>query len=111
MFLSSCPDSDEIDAVTSLVLSRGLEATKSKWEAHWRNVLKEEGLEWFVNEVQYNSLRIPIGFFTLGPEWCVGTEFGSVKWVYGNSWEAVKEVVERVREWGIRCSDWFPCCV
>jgi aryl-phospho-beta-D-glucosidase BglC (GH1 family) len=43
MFLSSCPDSDEIDAVTSLVLSRGLEATKSKWEAHWRNVLKEEG--------------------------------------------------------------------
>jgi len=58
-------------------------------------------LEWFVKEVQYNSLRILIGFFTLGPEWCVGTEFGSVKEVYGNSWEAVKEVVERAREWGV----------
>jgi aryl-phospho-beta-D-glucosidase BglC (GH1 family) len=98
MFLSSCPDSGEIDAVTPFVLSRGLEATKSKWEAHWRNGMKEEVLEWFVNEVQYNSLRIPLGFFTLGPEWCVDTEFGSVKEVYENSWEAVKEVVERARE-------------
>jgi hypothetical protein len=60
--------------------------------------MKEEVLEWFVNEVQYNSLRIPIEFFTLGPEWCVDTEFGSVKEVYENSWEAVKEVVERARE-------------
>jgi hypothetical protein len=57
MFLSSCPDSGEIDAVTSLVLSRGLEATKSKWEAHWRNGMKEEVSEWLVDEVQYNSLE------------------------------------------------------
>jgi hypothetical protein len=61
MFLSSCPDSGEIDAVTPFVLSRGLEATKSKWEAHWRNGMKEEVFKRLVNEMQCNVLESLLG--------------------------------------------------
>jgi aryl-phospho-beta-D-glucosidase BglC (GH1 family) len=99
MFPSSCLGDSELDAVLSSLSSLGLEATKEKWEQHWRNSVTEEDFKWLVEEASCNGLRIPIGFFTLGTEWCVGTDFEKVGEVYKDSWKFVRELAERAREW------------
>jgi hypothetical protein len=103
MFTSPTASSggSELDAVLSSVSSTGLQATKTKWESHWRNAVTEQDFEWLVKVARCNGLRVPIGFFTLGPEWCVNTEFEGVRSVYEGSWREVKGLIERAREWGV----------
>ena len=103
MFTSSAASSghSELDAVLSSVSSIGLEATKARWENHWRNVVTEEDFRWLVREARCNGLRIPIGFFTLGPDWCKDTKFECVGSMYESSWKVVKGLIERAKEWGV----------
>lgn len=47
------------------------------------------------------SVRLPIGYFTLGPAYCAGTPFESSAAVYQNGWPAVKRLVSRLTARGI----------
>jgi aryl-phospho-beta-D-glucosidase BglC (GH1 family) len=101
MFPSSSPGGSELDAVSTSLKSAGLDATRRKFEEHWANAVSDQDFEWLVKEARCTSIRLPIGYFTLGPEWCVGTPFEGVKEVYVNSWTAVKNFINRARGSGI----------
>lgn len=55
-----------------------------------------------VSTAGITSLRLPIGYFTLGPAFTDGTPFaGQVAQVYGNAWSAVRQLCERLYSAGI----------
>ncbi len=84
------------------IKTRGLDATRQKWEAHWFNALTDPDFDWLVNSAHCNSIRLPIGYFTLGPAFCGNTPFGgSPSQVYVNAWQAVKYLISRCFEHGI----------
>lgn len=60
----------ELDAVAAHLKLHGLEATRAKWENHWRNAaISEQEFEWLAREAKCTSIRLPIGYFTLGEKW------------------------------------------
>lgn len=101
MFVGSSNGDSEVAAVTSAVKELGLDAAREKFENHWRNAVSDQDFEWLVREARCTSIRLPIGYFTLGEEWCRGTPFEGVGGVYRGAWDAVRELVERARGWGI----------
>jgi Cellulase (glycosyl hydrolase family 5) len=57
---------------------------------------------WLKNQARCNMIRLPIGWFTLGPSFCQGTAFdGEPSQVYVNAWAAVKNLVRRCYDRGI----------
>jgi hypothetical protein len=54
-----------------------------------------------VEEARCNGIRIPIGFFTLGRECCIKTEFERVGDVYRGAWSGVRRVIGMVRKWEV----------
>jgi hypothetical protein len=100
-FHPSSKGGSELDAVTTSVSEIGVEKTRHKWEDHWMNAVMEEEWEWILNEGRVTTIRLPVEYFTLGPEWCKDTPFEAVGSVYENSWGFVKEFVRRCREWGV----------
>lgn len=48
-----------------------------------------------------NSVRLPIGYFTLGPAYCHHTPFSHASGVYENAWPAVRNLVSRCYSRGI----------
>ncbi|CAL3964140.1 unnamed protein product [Diplocarpon coronariae] len=101
MFVSSASGDSELAAVTAAVKELGIDGAREKWEAHWRSAVSEQDFEWLSREARCTSIRLPIGYFTLSPEWCRGTPFEGVGEVYANAWGAVRDIVARARSWGI----------
>ncbi|KAL1971110.1 hypothetical protein VTN77DRAFT_61 [Rasamsonia byssochlamydoides] len=96
------PGSSELEAVKQSLKVRGLEATRLKWEQHWLSALTEDDFRWLKNVARCNSIRLPIGFFTLGPRFCSGTAFeGEPSQVYVNAWNIVKQLVANCHQHGI----------
>ena len=101
MFPKNCSGGSELDAVSTSLQQSGLEATRQKFENHWRNGLTDQDLEWLVRDAKCTSIRLPIGYFTLGPQFCRGTPFEKVGEVYINAWASVKDLIARARGYGI----------
>ncbi|TVY42062.1 Glucan 1,3-beta-glucosidase [Lachnellula subtilissima] len=101
MFPASSKGGSELDAATASLSELGLDATRSKFEQHWANAVSDSDFTWLVNEAKCTSIRLPIGYFTLGPEYCKGTPFEKVSGVYANAWAAVRALVARARSHGI----------
>lgn len=80
----------------------GVEATRHKWEKHWLSALSDEEIGWLAYEAHITSVRLPIGYFALGPFFTNGTPFaGQTSEVYINAWAAVLNLCERLYEVGI----------
>ncbi|XMA11411.1 hypothetical protein WAI453_004202 [Rhynchosporium graminicola] len=73
MFPANSTGNHELAAVTASVQEIGLEAAKAKWEAHWKEAVSEDEFDWLVKEARCTSIRLPIGFFTLGEEVLAGS--------------------------------------
>jgi aryl-phospho-beta-D-glucosidase BglC (GH1 family) len=101
MFPKGCTGGSELNAVSAQLKETGLDATRQKFENHWRNALTDQDLEWLVRDAKCTSIRLPIGYFTLGPSFCHDTPFEKVGDVYVNAWNAVKELVAKARGYGI----------
>ncbi|KAF7592557.1 Glucan 1,3-beta-glucosidase 3 [Aspergillus hancockii] len=94
--------SRELEEVKRSLKARGLEGTRSEWEAHWRTALTDDDLLWLKETARCNSIRIPIGFFTLGPVFSSGTDFeGEPSEVYVNCWNILKRLIEKCYHHGI----------
>ncbi|KAE8146421.1 glycoside hydrolase [Aspergillus avenaceus] len=94
--------SKELEEVKSALKSTGLERTRLEWESHWQTALTDDDLAWLKDTARCNSIRIPIGFFTLGPVFCAGTEFeGEPAEVYANCWNILKRLIEKCYHHGI----------
>ncbi|KAE8383633.1 glycoside hydrolase superfamily [Aspergillus bertholletiae] len=92
----------ELEEVKRSLKACGLEETRSKWEAYWQTALTDFDIIWLKDVARCNSIRIPMGFFTLGPVFCTGTEFeGEPSEVYVNCWNILKHLVEKCYHHGI----------
>lgn len=75
MFDPGVAGSSELDAVVASLTVQGLEATRQQWESHWKSALTDEDLAWLVEVAGCNHIRLPVGYFTLGPAFCRNTPF------------------------------------
>ncbi|KAI9679847.1 MAG: Glucan 1,3-beta-glucosidase 3 [Caeruleum heppii] len=102
MFVEGSTGESELDAVNASLRRDGLDATRQKWEAHWRDAVSEGDWNWLVNAAKCTTIRLPIGYFTLGPAFCNGTPFeGQPAQVYTNAWNSVRAFVGQARSHGI----------
>ncbi len=89
-------------AFSSSIIRNGLDETRTKWEAHWSSALSDEDLRWLTETARCTTIRLPIGYFTLGPHFCTNTSFSmQPAQVYVNAWTAVKRLVSRCYAHGI----------
>lgn len=95
MFAEGSKGSAELAGVESLIKANGVEGAKRQFEKHWNEYCSDADLDWLVSDAKCNSIRLPIGYFTLGPAYCQNTPFAASSQVYENAWAAVKNLTAR----------------
>ena len=101
MFPDSAQGSSELVAVQAWIQQEGIDLTRQRFEKHWREYVSDSDLDWLKDTARCTTIRLPIGYFTLGPEYCKGTPFEKVSAVYQNAWDCVKQLVSRCHQRGI----------
>ncbi|KAA6407997.1 MAG: glycoside hydrolase family 5 [Lasallia pustulata] len=102
MFEAGAKGGSELDAVNASLAKCGVEATRAKWEAHWSNALSDSDLDFLCNTAHCTTIRLPIGYFTLGPSFTEGTPFaGAPSQVYLSAWSHVLSLTSRLAAHGI----------
>lgn len=91
----------ELAAVSLSVQRIGIEGTRKVFEKRWETVLESKLIKWLVQKARCTSIRLPIGYFTLGPQFCVGTPFEPYREVYVNAWSIVKKIVSKYYKHGL----------
>ncbi|KAK0197224.1 glycoside hydrolase [Armillaria mellea] len=61
---------------------------QSLLEEHWDTFITEADFEYLAS-LGINTVRLPIGYWNLGPNFCAGTPFAAVAAVYENAWSRV----------------------
>ncbi|KAF2230973.1 glycoside hydrolase family 5 protein [Viridothelium virens] len=100
MYPPGCKTS-ELAAVTSSIEKDGLAATRAKWERHWQNFVKTDDWYWLVEQAHCTTIRLPFGYFTLGPTFCESTPFETASSVYTDAWKSVKSFINTASNYGI----------
>nr|POE88352.1 glucan 1,3-beta-glucosidase 3 [Quercus suber] len=101
MFVEGAKGSSELAAVEARVAAEGMDQARERFERHWREYVSDADLDWLRDTGRCTTVRLPIGYFTLGPPYCEGTPFQPVAGVYQNAWPAVKDLVQRCAARGI----------
>ena len=79
----------------------GLEATTTKFQQHWQSALTDADFNFLTRTAHINKIRLPIGYFTLGPDFCKGTPFEKFSSVYTNAWSHVLDLISRCDDHGV----------
>ena len=75
---------------------------------HWSSALSDDEIHWLAYTAGITSVRLPVGYFTLGPQFSKGTPFeGAISSVYVNAWGAALRLCERLYAVGIWCITGF----
>ncbi|KAI6935202.1 hypothetical protein KC348_g6313, partial [Hortaea werneckii] len=94
MFPEGSEGSSERAAVKAWVKKEGMDSTRERFEKHWNEWIRDSDLQW-LRDNKCTTIRLPIGYFTLGPAYCKDTAFEKYSAVYENAWEAVKKLIHR----------------
>ena len=94
---ASGPKSAEIDIATGWGNTTGARAVL---EYHWDTFITQSDFEYLAS-IGINTVRLPIGYWNLGPLYCQGTPFEPVADVYTNSWSRVVRAINWAGEAGI----------
>ncbi|KAF2717490.1 glycoside hydrolase family 5 protein [Polychaeton citri CBS 116435] len=101
MFPEGASGSSELAAAQARTKHEGADAARGRFEQHWREYVGDSDLDWLRDVAKCTTVRLPIGYFTLGPAYCQDTAFKKVGDVYQNAWQHVKDLVSRCNERGI----------
>ncbi|MCJ1419176.1 Glucan 1,3-beta-glucosidase 3 [Xylographa parallela] len=103
MFPACAEGASELDAVTASFSTIDVFATKEKWEAHWNSALSDEEIADLAGRLCVTTIRLPIGYFTLGSQFTIDTPFGSdvLRLIYSQAWQAVLKLCTRLHKAGI----------
>ncbi|GAB7358001.1 hypothetical protein MBLNU230_g0166t1 [Neophaeotheca triangularis] len=101
MYPDSAEGSAERAAVKASVKEMGMDGARQKFEHFWATYLSDSDIDWLKDVAKCTTIRLPIGYFTLGPAYCQGTPFEKYSQVYSNAWAAVMNVVSRCHNRGI----------
>ena len=101
MFHDSAKGSSELTAVETWIKNESIDQARERFERHWRDYVSDQDLDWLRDVARCTTVRLPIGYFTLGPRFCEKTDFKDVATVYTNAWDAVRQLVKRCCDRGI----------
>lgn len=91
------PQTAEID------IANGWENTtnaRALLERHWDTFINQSDFE-YLSSIGINTVRLPIGYWNLGPLYCQGTPFEPVADVYINSWSRIVRAINWAGEAGM----------
>jgi aryl-phospho-beta-D-glucosidase BglC (GH1 family) len=91
----------ELTCVMTWVKKVGAQETQKKFEERWFKAMSEEDWKWLTWEAKATTIRLPIGYFTLGPDFVKGTPFEQYGEVYKNGWATVKKFIATAHEKGV----------
>ena len=75
-------------------------SARAKLEQHWDTFVDASDFRYLAS-IGINTVRLPIGYWSLGPRFCEGTPFESVGTVYRNSWPRVVRAIKMAADAGI----------
>lgn len=78
----------------------GTEGARQVLERHWDEWIGEADFKW-LRGVGINTVRLPIGYWSLGPSFCAGTPFEPVADVYTNAWPRVLRAINTAAKYGL----------
>ena len=91
-----------IDLPVRSIATNGLESARTRWELHWSSFLSDADIDFLANTAHCTSIRLPIGYFTLGPSFTPKTPFeGAPSQIYTSAWSAVMNLCARLHAHGI----------
>ncbi|KAI0319374.1 glycoside hydrolase superfamily [Amylostereum chailletii] len=73
---------------------------RSVLERHWDTFIDESDFQHLAS-IGINTVRLPIGYWSLGPTFCAGTPFAAVADVYRNAWSQVVRAINMAGSFGI----------
>ncbi|KAI0062333.1 glycoside hydrolase [Artomyces pyxidatus] len=77
-----------------------IDSARSVLEKHWDTFINETDFEYLAS-IGINTVRLPIGYWSLGPTFCAGTPFAHVADVYRNAWAQVVRAINMANNAGI----------
>ena len=101
MFPQEAIGSSELAAAQYWVKYSSLEGARDRFQKHWTEFTTDEDLDWLRDVGHVTTVRLPIGYWTLGPEHCKGTAFEKVGGLYESAWGCVRLFVDRLYQRGI----------
>ncbi|OBZ75975.1 Glucan 1,3-beta-glucosidase 3 [Grifola frondosa] len=75
-------------------------AARAVLERHWDTFINQTDFDYLAS-IGINTVRLPIGYWSLGPCFCAGTPFEGVADVYQNSWNRVLRAINMASKAGI----------
>ncbi|KAG6853441.1 hypothetical protein C0991_004366 [Blastosporella zonata] len=76
------------------------ESAKALLERHWDTFITPSDFQ-YLSSIGINTVRLPIGYWNLGPSFCKDTPFDDVASVYENSWPRIMRAINEAGECGI----------
>ena len=75
-------------------------AARAVLERHWDTFINQSDFQYLAS-VGINTVRLPIGYWSLGPSFCQNTPFAAVADVYQSSWPRIVRAINMAAESGI----------
>ena len=76
------------------------DGARSVLERHWDNFINESDFQYLAS-IGINTVRLPIGYWSLGPDFCQDTPYAPVAGVYTNSWPRIVRTINMAASFGI----------
>lgn len=94
---ASGPKLSEIDIATGW---GSPESAKALLERHWDTFITEDDF-FYLASIGINTVRLPVGFWHLGPQFCADTVFSDVGHVYENAWNRILHAINMAADAGV----------
>jgi aryl-phospho-beta-D-glucosidase BglC (GH1 family) len=75
-------------------------AARTVLERHWDSFINQSDFQYLAS-IGINTVRLPIGYWSLGPSFCQNTPFAAVSDVYQNSWPRIVRAINMAAISGI----------
>ena len=76
------------------------DSARAVLERHWDTFITASDFQYLAS-IGINTVRLPIGYWSLGPDFCQGTPFEPVGAVYQNAWSRVVRAINMAADSGI----------
>ncbi|KAL0947037.1 hypothetical protein HGRIS_013179 [Hohenbuehelia grisea] len=76
------------------------DSARALLERHWDTFITQSDFD-YLARIGINTVRLPLGYWSLGPDFCKDTPFAPVADVYLNSWDRVRSAINMAARAGI----------
>ena len=98
--LFSCASGPKVSELDIAYGWGSVEGAQSVLERHWDTWITQSDMDYLAG-IGINTVRLPIGYWNLGPEYCRGTSYDQISSVYQNSWPRVKRAINMAGKSGL----------